>query len=240
MRLQCVEVVRIEAEQLPAVLHDEADITRHNLRAEAMIVALNERAAVAIFIDNRQVNCVTLAEDRVSGIDVRCSFLHVDACSLVIAVLFRNQLGGGQLVEVGIGVELCSVGKSQLLRFDKEVNQVRRIVSHSANIKPFDHVQHFQSGDALAVRWQFPHVVASVVRRNGINPLRRVICEIFHREVTTVNVAEVDNLPGDPALVERVPTAFGDCSIAVREVRVSEEISFAWCFAAFQVRLRRV
>jgi hypothetical protein len=67
-----------------------------------------------------------------------------------------------------------------------------------------------------------------------------VIGKIFHREVTAVIVAEVDNLPSDVAFVKRVSTTIRDCSVAVGEGRVSEDFSFGWCFTVCQVRLCRV
>ena len=56
---ETIEVGIVQGEQRSAVLQDETRLAGDHLRAEAVIVALDERAAVAVFVDDGQIDRVS-------------------------------------------------------------------------------------------------------------------------------------------------------------------------------------
>ena len=50
VRLQLIEIGRIEREQLAAVLQAESQAVRHKTRAPSVVNALNERDHIAVFV----------------------------------------------------------------------------------------------------------------------------------------------------------------------------------------------
>src|SRR5690349_4785678 len=64
VRLQAIEVILVERKQIAAVLQDETEVTRDELAAEAVVVALDERDTIAVLVHRTQVNRVAGAEFR--------------------------------------------------------------------------------------------------------------------------------------------------------------------------------
>ena len=54
VRFEMVGVVRVEGEKAAAILQGETQIARHQARPEPDVVALNQRDAVAILIDDHR------------------------------------------------------------------------------------------------------------------------------------------------------------------------------------------
>ena len=67
VRFEPIEVMLVEGEQLPAVLQDEAHVARHDLRAERVKIALDQRAAIAVLVDDREIDRVARGELRIAG-----------------------------------------------------------------------------------------------------------------------------------------------------------------------------
>ena len=127
VRFQSIGVLRVEGEQHAAILEGEAEFGRHQAGAEADVVALDQRDAVAVLIDHAQINRIALSQLRVAG--PAC----VNALSWSISLHGRRRTLGDQsghwhLGESGIGVEIgarSAIG--QLLRFEDQRASSRAI-----------------------------------------------------------------------------------------------------------------
>ena len=109
-----------------AVLDGEAEVGRGQAGAEAEVVALDERHAVAVLVHHAQVDRVRLAELRVAGCDVGQRLRRVDELSPRVRVRLADQFLDRHLGELRVGVELRPVGVRELLRLDEQVPVVRR------------------------------------------------------------------------------------------------------------------
>ena len=61
VRLQFVQVTRIQREDLTPVLQSKAQAVRRHLRAEAVVGALDERDHIAVFVGGCEVNRIRCA-----------------------------------------------------------------------------------------------------------------------------------------------------------------------------------
>ena len=128
LRLQPVEMVRVEREQAAAVLEREAQVARHVVRAEAVEVALDQADAVEVAVDDRHVNRVGLR--RVARHRVQVGPLRLD---LAPDAGRRRAWRSGrdrQRAEVGVGVVLGPVFVGQLLGLDHQVKRLGRLRPH--------------------------------------------------------------------------------------------------------------
>ena len=237
---ESIEVSVVQGEELASILQAESDLAGDDLRSEPVVVALDEAAAIAVLVDDSQVNRIAMLEFGVTGGDVGRGLLQVDSGVLFLAIRVGDQFGRGQFAEVRVGVEQGPVGERQFLGFDEQVDVLAGIVSHRLDVVLFEDIEHFESGDALSVGWQFPDVVASVVGRHRFDPVAVVIDEVLAREEPIVGVAEVNDPLGDLSLVERIATVFGDLRVAPGEVGVGKDLSDPGCLSAWQVGASRV
>src|SRR5262249_20191390 len=77
VRLQAIEMLRIEREQRAAILQGEAEPARHQSRTETEIVALDQRHTVAVLVDHREIDGITAAELGVARRDIGPRFLWI-------------------------------------------------------------------------------------------------------------------------------------------------------------------
>ena len=173
MRLEAVGVLVVEGEQRPAVLQREAEFARHDLRAEAEVVALDQRAAVAVLVDDRQIDRVAVpaVAGRPAGTSTAALF-GIDPLPLLSRrTPSRSARPTGTSADRRVGVELGAVGKGELLGLDEQVQILRRCWGPlPARSYASSMLSICSAAMPLAVRRQFPDVVAAVVRRDRLDP----------------------------------------------------------------------
>ncbi len=103
-RLRCVVV---EGEQRAAVLQREAQVARHDAGAEAEVVALDQRAAVAVLVDDATGRSCRRApaSGRPAGTSVARLRRGRSACGAASAYSFEISSATGSLAERRVGVE---------------------------------------------------------------------------------------------------------------------------------------
>ena len=122
VRLEPVEVLVVERKQAAAVLHHEADVARHDLRAEAAKLLWMNEQQLRSLSTTRQINRVAVAPaaDRPAPTSA-AAWSGSISLPLPGGVFLRDQLGHRQLVEIRVGVVLGPVGEGQLLGLDEQV-----------------------------------------------------------------------------------------------------------------------
>ena len=160
-------------------------VGRH-ARAEAAVVALDQRDHVAGGIRHGHVDGVALIEGLgVGGIFERGP-VQLDERAALRRIVLRDQPLERNLRELRIGVELRAVFEGELLGLDEDVQIVGAAETHGLEVVGLEDVEHLQRGDALRVRRQLPHVVAAVVSGHGLDPLGAVRGQIGGGEIPAV------------------------------------------------------
>src|SRR5262245_15291461 len=85
-RLQAVRVLRVEREEATAVLQYKAQLRRSLAGAEAGIIALNERHAVAVPVHDAKIRRVAAAQLRVAGLDIGERLVHANELAAGVSV----------------------------------------------------------------------------------------------------------------------------------------------------------
>ena len=101
---------------------------------------------------------------------------------MAVGVFGGEQTRDGNVLDLWIGDVLVQISKPQLHRFNQAVQGRFAIVSHRLEVKTLNDVQREQGSDALSVGRNFVDIVAAIVRRNRLHPIRGVVSEILHRE----------------------------------------------------------
>ena len=168
-----------------------------------------------------------LARARIAGRHAQRRLGHVDALGLPLGVRLGDQLGNRQVfLHLRVGVKLGPIGERQFLCLGVKVDEVGRVVAHRGDVVLLEDVQNLQRGDALAVRWQFPDVVATIAGADRLDPVRGVSLEIFHRDQTTDRYAVAHDLLRDPAFVKRLRPLLADGTIDLCQVAVGHAFAF--------------
>ncbi len=162
----------IENEKAATILKDEASAVGDDAGAESSVVGLNEGNHVAVFIDGGEVGRVTAGgKGGLAGIDVAIRFLGVDKFGALRGVGFVEQAGDGNFGEARIADVAAKVSVGEFFRFDGDVVGIggaRAGISFRrsgvlAEREIFHDVEHFESGDALAIGGNFGDGPAAVV-----------------------------------------------------------------------------
>ena len=210
---------------------------RANARAEAAVVALDERDHVAVVVGGGEIDGVALVGRRVAGgvlFAARAGSISLRRSS---AYLAESSSGNRRLLKCGVGVEPGPVLERELLGLDEPVQVVGTAEAGSAEVVPLEDLQHLQRGDALAVGRQLPHVVTAVVERSRVRPTRCGVRRGRRRE-EPAGVAHVGlDRAGDVAAIEGVATAAGDLLERVGEARVAKRFAVPRRLAVRQERV---
>ena len=99
-------------------------------------------------------------------------------------------------------------------------------MAHRGDVVLLEDVQNLQRGDALAVRRQFPDVVAAIAGADRLDPVGGVLLEVAQRDQATDRLAVANDLPGDPALVKRLRPLLADGTIDLGQVAVGHAFAF--------------
>ena len=129
-----LSVLVVEGEQAAAVLHARSRRRPATMpRAEAEVVALDQRAAVAVLVDDASGRSCRRAPSFGSpGGDVGRRLVQVDQLAAARRrTPSRSAPSTGTLRERRVGVELRPVGEGELLGLDEQVPVVRRAVGPS-------------------------------------------------------------------------------------------------------------
>ena len=130
VRFEPIHVRVIQGKRRAAVLHDKANLTRHDVRTERAEIALDERTSVSVFIDDAQINRVTMHRLRIAWRNLGGCPLHVQQLASFGRIFLRDQFPGRKLIEVRIGVEYCPVGEGELFGFQKQVKPLGAAAAH--------------------------------------------------------------------------------------------------------------
>mmetsp|Transcript_19740 Transcript_19740/g.78614 ORF Transcript_19740/g.78614 Transcript_19740/m.78614 type:complete len:568 (+) Transcript_19740:124-1827(+) len=200
-----VGVVLLEREQSAAVLQREA--ADRELRAEAVVVGLDERDHVAVLRrggqvgrvaerGQREVQCsftrllrvllltrgralgVAREDGRRAGVDGLRRDVGIDERAALRRVVLGEEPRHRDVGEVGVGVVLCRVGVRELLRLDVGVQRVGRV--EPRQLEAFEDVEHLQRREALRVGRELEDAVRLAVRRveQFVDPLAAVRLEV--------------------------------------------------------------
>jgi hypothetical protein len=115
----------------------------------------------------------------------------------------------------------------------------RRIVSHGREVERLQDAQHFQRGDPLVARREFPHAIAAERHRDRRDPVGGVAAQIVERDESTHCLEMIDDALSDGAAVERGDAAVGDHLQRACEIRVAEPLPRVRRASVAEVRRRR-
>ena len=176
-RADAVVAAAVHAEIAAPVAQGDAPSRNDDARAEAVEVALDIRDHIAFRVGGAQV-------DRAAVVGVRRRRQHrffADEAAAHVGVFVGQPVGHVGLHEPRVGDVLAAVRKGQLHGFDLPVEGLDRIPL--SKIKALGDVHGHQHDQAVAVRRNLPHVVAPVVRMDGLDPLGLVFCQIVLADV---------------------------------------------------------
>ncbi len=94
-------------------------------------------------------------------------------------------------------------------------------------IVAFQDIEHLQRRDALAVGRQFPHVIATVIGADRLDPFALVAGQILIAQKAAIGLEVGTNGARDLALIERVAPAIGDLLQGIGQVRVLPQFALA-------------
>ncbi len=212
VRFQAIAMFWIKRKCFAAILHHETDAVRTDRGTESAEVALDQRDHVALAIGGRQIRRIGIKLG-VAILYISIGFLLVNQLCTLLAIFFRDQPFDRHIGEFGVGVVDRAVLESQFFCLGQQMQMFDRIGLQFADIKVLQNIQHLQRGDSLAVRWNFPNVIAAIVGADRFDPVRRVIGQVFHRHVAVQLFRFGDDCFGDIAFVKRGRTIFADCFI---------------------------
>ena len=176
-RADAVVAVSVHAEIAAPVVQGDAPAGNDDARSEAVEVALNIRYHIAFFVGSAQV-------DRAAVVGICRRRQHrflADEAAPPVGICIGQPVGHVGLHEPRVGDVLAAVRKGQLHGFNLPVEGLDRIPF--CKIKALGDIHSHQHDQAMAVGRNLPHVVAPVIRMDGLNPLGLVFCQIVLADV---------------------------------------------------------
>ena len=235
-------MARLQREARAAILQAEAAIARHDAAAEALVVAVDERAGVALAVHRAEVDRVRPAGQR-ARLSGRCQIdrrVRLDEPAPLRRVGLAQQpldrhRGARRIGHVG-----PRVGERQPNRLDRRVQRLDRARRRRRDVDSFENVQRDQRRDPLAVGRALVDRVAAVGRRERRLECRAVRGQIVQRHAAAVQLQRLDDRPRRRAPVEGVGAAFGDGAQHPRDARIAPHLARARrALAEQQIAARR-
>ncbi|QNG73598.1 hypothetical protein EIELFIGP_02424 [Stenotrophomonas maltophilia] len=125
-RRVAVGMVLLQHEHLATVLQDETQTGRCHAAAHATVVGLDQRNHHAVGVGHGHVDRVALLQLlRRARLHFLQRLVHRNQRAALRGVLLGDELLHRRRLERHVGVEACTVGEGQLLRFDKQVHVFR-------------------------------------------------------------------------------------------------------------------
>ena len=84
--LQTIGMLFIQGKESPTILDCKTRFGRRESRPKAEVVALNQRDAIAIFVDDAQIDCVAFSELRVAMLNICQRFADIDQLAARVGV----------------------------------------------------------------------------------------------------------------------------------------------------------
>ena len=218
-----------QREQAAAILQHEARPRRHQPRAEAAVVALDERHDVAVLVDDGHVDGVVALgvgdPGQPIGQHLARRFVGHDQLGTIDGACLVEHRRGRDHREARVADVPQHVGVGQLLGLDHHVQGVRAVEAVLAEREALHQVQHHQRGDALGVRADLVDVPAAVVGLHRRDPLGLVLGQVGGGERAALLLGDrQDGLGGRPGVVAVAP-ALGDAAQRAGQVGVPEHLA---------------
>src|SRR6266436_8682493 len=148
------------------------------------------------------------SSDQIASFDLFGRAIWVNQFATLCCVFFREKTGKRDFCKSRICVKLRPIGPCDFLRLDHGVQRLGGIASHRAQIESFKDVQHLQCRDTLTIWWKLENIVATIARRNGLDPSRCMFLEIGFAQKTAISPHESVDLVSDFSFVKNVATSF--------------------------------
>ena len=141
-------------------------------------------------------------------------------------IVFRQKrLEDARGDEIRIGKVRGAIGKRDPLRFDEQMEIVRRSRPHRFHVVALEDVQHLEHHEPLRVRRHLVDVVAPVARRDWIDPVRAMVGEVARVEQAVASPHVRRDGSGDRSLVEGVAPSGGDLLQRGRKMRIRKDLA---------------
>ncbi len=186
----------IEREIVTAVMQGDASSRHHQPRPEAHVIALDEGHHIAFIIGGAQIHGA--AARRLASHRQRRARAY--QLSALVGISIGQQILDRDPHMAAVGDMRQAVGISQLDGFDLAVIGQQRVAF--AEIEAFQDIQGQQSDQAMAVRRNFPYIIAAVVTADRRYPLRLVSRQVGTIHITTGRAYKSGNLFGQRATIE--------------------------------------
>ena len=173
-------------------------------RAEADVVALDQRDGIEILVDHGQVTVSPLARRGSPAGNCLPARPGSNKFQALPGVGGGDERGIIHVGEARIGVEAGPVLVDDFFDLDQGVQVGGRVVAHGLEVEIFKHLQHLQHGQPLAVGRQFPDVVAAVADAHGRDPFGLEVGEVAFRKKAAHLFGIGDNSFGQLAAVKSV------------------------------------
>lgn len=219
-----VGVVPVEAEVVPPVLEREAEAFGNQARAESHVVAVDERAGVALGVDGHQLHGVRAGEGHAVP-KIGSGALGVDLPAPLAGVALGQQLLDGDLAEVGITHPATGVREGETHALDQQVQPVRSQRLGLGRVEAPEQAEGQQRSEPLTVRRTLPHPVSAVAGGDGLHPVGAVGGEVALGEDAAVLPDHGGDRRRDLAPVERVGAALGHPAQGARQGRIAEQLA---------------
>ena len=206
-RAHLVGMAGLQHEAVAAVLQADAGARHHHARAEAHVVALDERDHHAAGVGAAQVHRAAGARCAVTGV---AGLLAVDQRRAFGQVSGVQQGLRRHLHVVDVGVVAVQVGQGQLHRLDLQVHRVHMVDGQVVGAQRFQHAQRHQRGDALAVGRDLVHHRLAEALRQRAAPVGPVLAQVGFGHRAAVGLGEGGDLLGQRAAVEGFALGVGD------------------------------
>ncbi|GBD18487.1 hypothetical protein HRbin27_00984 [bacterium HR27] len=186
---------------------------------ERVIKTLDQRDGPTLPVDHAQRDRVAVPVRRRG--DRRT--LRIDPCAqgsripLVEQPLDRHRDEGG-ITEIAI-----TVGKGQLLGFEKAVQEIRRSPAEFCDRKAFHDIEQLESSHTLRIRRQFHDLDATIRRPERLDPVRPMRHQIIDGHGAAVRLDDCCDFLGDRATVEGLRATLGDEAERLRQRGLAQD-----------------
>src|SRR5215471_15808713 len=161
-------------------MQDDAGVAGNQTGAETFEQAVDKRNDVSIFVDDGQIDRIAVLPKTWTRIRHRMSSRNEFATFRPVFLGDESKHRNADLVRICDVV--VTVGKSQLLGLDHQMQTIGRILAETLQVKTFQNVQHLQRSDSLRLGAKLINVVATIGCRYRVDPLSIELGEVRKRQ----------------------------------------------------------
>ncbi len=184
VRLQAIGMMRIKGKVSASVLQQHPCFARDYTRSKGPVKTLNQGNRIALIICNRYINGIA-NQAAVRGHPIPGkSTPWIDQAATLRSVAWIDQTLHRHINKLRIGQIAIAVVIGNLLGLHEQVNMLGAEIAGSAQIEPFQYMEHLKERESLRRRWRLVKLKATVAALDRFGPTR-----LLRRQVLRIKYA---------------------------------------------------